>query len=102
MKSTIKFDLDSENNPIIVVKYVESDDLRDKVVKSFMQGFGHDSSLASIKFESSSGIVSDILIIKPIKDWVRDVVYNGYPYDSTVGTCNTTPTGNNENDKREQ
>lgn len=50
MKSTIKIDVDSENNPIIIFKVAKkSDDLRDKFAKQFIENIGPDNTTLSVK-----------------------------------------------------
>lgn len=43
MKSKVKFDLDDENDPIIVAEIENSEDLRDKVAKKFSDKLGFSS-----------------------------------------------------------
>ncbi len=51
MKSKLKIDLDEYNNPIIELQIIESDDLRDKVAKRFLEKLEGDSIYALIKVE---------------------------------------------------
>jgi len=44
MKSRITIDVDYDNQPILKIEYSESDDVRDKLVKRFLEGFGGLSS----------------------------------------------------------
>lgn len=53
MLSTIKIDVDQDNQPIIAINYLESDDIRDKLVKRFLETFDG-SSLSRFGFGSSS------------------------------------------------
>lgn len=53
MLSKIKIDIDFDNQPIIVLDYKESDDLRDKLIKRFIEGFKHESNIASVSFEEN-------------------------------------------------
>lgn len=50
MKSRISIALDEDNQPIIKIDYAHSDDVRDDMVKRFMQHFGGDSSWAQFQF----------------------------------------------------
>ncbi len=49
MKSKIKFDLDGDNQPIIVAEIQDSEDLRDKVAKRFAEKVNY-SSWCKINF----------------------------------------------------
>lgn len=66
MKSRISIDVDYNNQPIIKIEYNESDDVRDKLVKRFLEGFGGDSKWAGFKFigHQNSGSISEITPIK--------------------------------------
>lgn len=44
MKSSIRIELDLENNPIIEIKHVSTDDLRDKLVGQFLYNLQHKSN----------------------------------------------------------
>lgn len=44
MKSKITIDVDFNNQPIIKIQYIESEDVRDKLVKRFTERFGHVSA----------------------------------------------------------
>lgn len=50
MKSKIIIDIDYDNQPIIRINYEESEDVRDGLVKRFLETFGHESSYASFRF----------------------------------------------------
>jgi hypothetical protein len=43
MKSKITIDLDIDNQPIVKIDFQPSDDVRDKMVKRFLETFGHSS-----------------------------------------------------------
>lgn len=47
MESRISIDLDWDNQPIIRIDYKPSEDVRDKMVKRFMESFGDPSGLTS-------------------------------------------------------
>lgn len=53
MKSKITIDLDWDNQPIIKIEYNESDDVRDKMVKRFLETFGGDSCWALFNFANT-------------------------------------------------
>ena len=50
MKSRITIDVDYDNQPIILIDYQESDDVRDKLVKRFLEGFGGESVFAHFQY----------------------------------------------------
>jgi len=56
MKSTIRIDLDEDNQPFIKIHYVESEDLRDKFVKRFLEKFGSASCWARFQYIDTFGI----------------------------------------------
>lgn len=69
MKSTIRVDLDWDNNPILVINHVATDDLRDKAVGKLLEGFNTNNGIMYSKvdsFESLQGPVS----LRPI--YTRD------------------------------
>lgn len=53
MKSKITIDMDWDNQPIIKIEYQESDDVRDKMVKRFMETFGGSSCWATFFYDQS-------------------------------------------------
>lgn len=53
MKSKITIDMDWDNQPIIKIEYNESEDVRDKMVKRFMETFGSDSYFATFFFDNT-------------------------------------------------
>lgn len=52
MKSRISIDLDESNNPIIKIEYAHSDDVRDKMVKRFLDGFD-ERSMANLVYDNT-------------------------------------------------
>lgn len=50
MKSRITIDVDYDNQPCILIDYQESDDVRDKLVKRFIEGFGGTSVFAHFQY----------------------------------------------------
>lgn len=65
MKSRIHIDVDEDNQPIITINYVASEDVKDKLVKKFMETFGSQSSWAEFKF--TSAVDNSDCRIRPIK-----------------------------------
>lgn len=68
MKSRISIDVDSDNQPIIKIEYSNSEDVRDKLVKRFLEGFGSESITASFHYENPAVYDPDktTAIVKPI------------------------------------
>lgn len=50
MKSKITIDVDHDNQPVIKIEYVTSEDVRDKLVKKFLETFGGSSCWAEFYF----------------------------------------------------
>lgn len=68
MKSRITIDIDHDNQPIIRIHYLESEDVRDFLVKRFLETFGPDSSYASFRFvDNSVANLNASARIRPIK-----------------------------------
>lgn len=65
MRSRITIDLDPFNRPVIQVEYSPSEDVRDKLVKRFLEGFAHESVWCRATFDL---IKNDgtLLLIRPI------------------------------------
>lgn len=76
MKSRISIDLDEDNQPIIKVDYVYSEDVRDKMVKKFLETFAADSCWARFQYISEGvyGGTSKTAIIRPLE--VKDFKEN--------------------------
>lgn len=51
MLSKLMIDLDHDNQPIIKIDYRASDDVRDKMVKRFLETFGGGSAWAQFHFD---------------------------------------------------
>lgn len=56
MKSRISIALGANNQPVIKIEYSESEDVRDILVKQFLEGFGGDSCWAAFNFYESPTI----------------------------------------------
>lgn len=50
MKSRVSIDLDDDNQPIINIIWKDSEDVRDKMVKKFLESFGSRSTLAQFTY----------------------------------------------------
>jgi hypothetical protein len=48
MESKVKFDLNANNESVIVAQIVSSDDVRDKIARRFYEGLGTSSNLALV------------------------------------------------------
>ncbi len=53
MLSRISIDVDYDNKPIIKIEYEDSPDVRDKLVKNFLQAFGGSSCYATFFYDDS-------------------------------------------------
>lgn len=81
MKSKITIDVNWANEPVIKIQYVESEDLRDKMVKRYLERLGHKSEWCEVTFEPTYGESSSIAIIQTITppdlpramQWMRQV-----------------------------
>lgn len=51
MKSRITIDVNEDNQPIITINYCASDDIRDKLVKRFLDKFNGESHLARFRYD---------------------------------------------------
>lgn len=67
MRSKIMIDLDHDNQPIIKIDYYASEDVRDKMVKRFLETFG-ESSEATFMFinDPSMAYPNSTAIIRPV------------------------------------
>lgn len=75
MESRISIDLDTDNQPIIKIDYKPSDDVRDKMVKRFMETFGGNSVFATFYFQNSAHDQSNhVAVIRPLS--VSDFKYH--------------------------
>lgn len=96
MKSKITIDLDFDNQPVIKIDYQHSEDVRDKMVKRFLETFGYTSAWAKITFEESpsDGSKGDTSVsrLRPIPE--NEIIeYNSITWDSSsTGITKTTIT----------
>ncbi len=69
MKSriTIEVDFDNGNQPVIVLNHQKSDDVRDKLVNSFIEKFEHQRAWCQLHYmgERNNGIQYNIIPIEP-------------------------------------
>lgn len=66
MKSRITIDVDYDNQPIIKIEWVESEDVRDKLVKRFLEAFGGKSIFANFYYNHTQGNSNLTAKIRPI------------------------------------
>lgn len=69
MKSKLTIDLDEDNQPIIKIDFIDSDDVRDKMVKRFLETFASDSCWAEFKHTGNGQVglsMSKTAQIRPI------------------------------------
>lgn len=79
MKSRITIDVDHDNQPIIKIEYSHSEDVRDKLVKKFLESFGSQSTFANF-FYTGVGDPNHEAKIRPISsvdaEPIAKVFYN--------------------------
>jgi hypothetical protein len=83
MLSKITIEIDHDNQPIIKIKYEASPDVRDSLVKRFMETFHGASCFATFFFDNSvHDMANKVAHIRPIKpeemkqygDMIQDIV----------------------------
>lgn len=98
MLSRISIDVDSDNQPIIKIEYKHSDDVRDKLVKKFMESFGSFSCFATFFFHSppqeQSNSVAHVRPL-PIQEFKYHVDEMKRMHDAYVNAAQLTPENNN-------
>lgn len=78
MESRISIDMDWDNQPIIRIDYKHSEDVRDKMVKRFMESFGGSSTLATFFFSNIASEQSDTTATirpLPVKEFEQHLTY---------------------------
>jgi hypothetical protein len=68
MKSRISIDVDWDNQPIIKIEYADSEDVRDKLVKRFLQAFGSESCWANFCYSDiyHPTQINNLATIRPV------------------------------------
>jgi hypothetical protein len=86
MKSRITVDIADDNQPVIRIDYQESEDVRDKLVKRFIESFGAESTFASFYYINrlETNNMAEIRPIGPKEARELSKVY----YKETVGKFN--------------
>lgn len=74
MNSRISIDVDHDNQPVIKIEYKDSDDVRDKLVKKFLETYGSASAWArTIWVEPRPDLtMNSTVIIRPIPPHAMD------------------------------
>jgi hypothetical protein len=68
MKSRISIDVDYDNQPIIKIEYQNSEDVRDKLVKKFMETFGSGQSIyATFLYYGQTTADVNTAVIRPVR-----------------------------------
>lgn len=100
MKSTIRVDFQGPETsshggfePVIRVTLVDSDDTRDKLLKTFFQALGGKSSWLQVKFDQSmrfaAGMDGDHIVISPVKAGELDVLQS--EVENRIGNAPKSP-----------
>lgn len=90
MLSRISIDVDGDNQPIIKIEYKPSDDVRDKLVKKFMETFGSQSTFATFFFYNTpidQGNTTAIVRPLPVRDFqyhVNDMIRMNEAYQKEL------------------
>lgn len=67
MKSKITVDVDLDNQPVLKVEYAASEDVRDKLVKKFLETFGGESRWAEFfHLEGNKEMFSTTALVRPL------------------------------------
>ena len=78
MKSKITIEIDHDNQPIILIDYEPSPDVRDSLVKRFLETFEGQSEYASFRFVwTNENSINSKARLRPIKpEDLKDVSQN--------------------------
>lgn len=68
MKSKVTIDVDQDNTPILKVEYIPSEDVRDKLVKKFLEDFGAQSCWARTHYlhAPDAPVINNTMIIRAV------------------------------------
>lgn len=67
MKSKITVDVDHDNQPVLKIEYGASEDVRDKLVKKFLETFGGESRWAEFfHVDGNKEIFSSTALVRPL------------------------------------
>lgn len=72
MKSRITIDINESNEPVIQIEYIPSEDVRDKMVKRFLDRFGSLSSWAYFSYTDGSTLNSKATLLPIIPERLSD------------------------------
>lgn len=67
MKSKVQIDIDWDNLPCISLEHNQSEDVRDKMVKRFMESFSGLSSFCLVSFVNHNLDSNQKVIIRPLR-----------------------------------
>ena len=67
MRSKIQISVTEESKPCILVEYLESQDVRDTLVKQFKEGFQSVSSLCKVEFRDNQMIITPVAPLEPLE-----------------------------------
>lgn len=81
MKSKLSIDLDEDNQPIIEIIWRESDDVRDKMVKKFLESFGDRSTLAQFNYTEGPSDGRAVAKIRPIDESTYEQIVQPTNYE---------------------
>lgn len=84
MKSRITIDLDYDNQPIIKVEYTPSPDVRDSMVKRFLEKFGGESSWAKMTYTQYASLHSNGVFGAECIAQIRPICNHDLPEESKV------------------
>lgn len=85
MKSKLRFDIGEDNSPIIYFEVEQTDDLRDKIAKRFIEELGYESNWLTIQFlPSDSGVYKGVIIPVSDVEVLKDVIEERIPKKEPV------------------
>ena len=67
MKSKVQIDIDWDNLPCVTLEHLHSEDVRDKMVKRFMESFSGLSSFCLVSFNIPTQEGSQKITIRPLR-----------------------------------
>jgi hypothetical protein len=78
MNSRISIDVDHDNQPVIKIEYKDSDDVRDKLVKKFLETYGHASRWSVSEYQPNppGTTLNSVMLIRPITPENMDIQGN--------------------------
>lgn len=91
---TMEIDFSDQNKPVIQVSEVSSDDVRDKIVRSFRDTFGYTSMWCRVIFSSSVENEDKMYTIRPIppQDILKEAEKMAQSYNDNFGKVDAIST----------